>query len=208
MKKIEVVGFELRNLKGTDGYLYLADIILSKDKAPQARMEMEIQNKSGNIKRDYKNLSEGDDLYFLSGQMEQYKGYVVTDIHVDTLLPSRSSVTFGNGTTLFIKDVVGNVTADHKARIQIRETIKAHFRKEAALFKRGIKCLSLFFIDEVANYRKYDEDGQQLLGRYGEIFEQEYMAELNEQQNMFNPDYMSYLPDFVNALPKLRFVAR
>ena len=193
VKKIEVVGFELRNLKGTDGYLYLADIILSKDKAPQARMEMEIQNKSGNIKRDYKNLSEGDDLYFLSGQMEQYKGYVVTDIHVDTLLPSRSSVTFGNGTTLYIKDVVGNVTADHKARIQIRETIKAHFRKEAALFKRGIKCLSLFFIDEVANYRKYDEDGQQLLGRYGEIFEQEYMAELNEQQNMFNPDYMSYL---------------
>ncbi|MCI7016955.1 MAG: hypothetical protein MR923_07610 [Prevotella sp.] len=45
----------------------------------------------------------------------------------------------------------------------------------------------------MANYRKYDEDGQQLLGRYGEIFEQEYMAELNEQQNMFNPDYMSYL---------------
>lgn len=193
VKKIEVVGFELKNLKGTDGYLYLADIILSKDKAPQARMEMEIQNKSGNIKRDYKNLSEGDDLYFLSGQMEQYKGYVVTDIHVDTLQPSCSSITFGNGTTLYIKDVVGNVTADHKARIQIRETIKAHFRKEAQLFKRGIKCLSLFFIDEVANYRKYDEDGQQLLGRYGEIFEQEYMAELNEQQNMFNPDYMSYL---------------
>src|SRR5574344_2034247 len=193
VKKIEVVGFELRNLKGTDGYLYLADIILSKDKAPQARMEMEIQNKSGNIKRDYKNLSEGDDLYFLSGQMEQYKGYVVTDIHVDTLQPSRSSIPFGNGTTLYIKDVVGNVTADHKARIQIRETIKAHFRKEAALFKRGIKCLSLFFIDEVANYRQYDEDGHQLLGRYGEIFEQEYMAELNEQQNMFNPDYMSYL---------------
>ena len=193
VKKIEVVGFELKNLKGTDGYLYLADIITSKDKAPKARMEMEIQNKSGNIKRDYKNLSEGDDLYSLSGQMEQYKGYVVTEIHVDTLQPSRSSITFGNGTTLYIKDVVGNVTADHKARIQIRETIKAHFRKEAALFKRGIKCLSLFFIDEVANYRKYDEDGQQQLGRYGEIFEQEYIAKLNEQKNMFNPEYLSYL---------------
>ena len=100
---------------------------------------------------------------------------------------------FYNGTTLYVKDVQGNITADHKARIQIRETIKAHFRKEAMLFKRGIKCLSLFFIDEVANYRKYDEDGNQLLGRYGEIFEQEYMAELNENQNMFNPDYMAYL---------------
>ena len=112
---------------------------------------------------------------------------------MDPLQPSRCSVTFGNGTVLYIKDVVGNVTADHKARIQIRETIKAHFRKEAQLFKRGIKCLSLFFIDEVANYRQYDEEGNQVLGRYGELFEQEYMAELNEQMNMFNPDYMSYL---------------
>lgn len=48
-------------------------------------------------------------------------------------------------------------------------------------------------MDEVANYRQYDEDGNQLLGRYGEIFEQEYMAELNNNQNMFDPDYMSYL---------------
>lgn len=193
VKKIEVVGFELKNLKGTDSYIYLADIILSKDKAPKARLEIEIQNKSGNIKRDYKNVSEGDDLYSLSGEMEQYKGYVVTEIRVDSMNGSRSHVVFGNGTTLYVKDVQGNITADHKARIQIRETIKAHFRKEAALFKRGIKCLSLFFIDEVANYRQYDEDGNQVLGRYGEIFEQEYRNELNENQNMFNPDYMSYL---------------
>jgi type III restriction enzyme len=193
VKKIEVVGFELKNLRGTDSYIYLTDIILSKDKAPQARLEIEIQNKSGNIKRDYKNVTEGDNLYFLSGGMEQYKGYVVTEIRVDSMNGSRSHVVFGNGTTLYVKDVQGNITADHKARIQIRETIKAHFRKEAALFKRGIKCLSLFFIDEVANYRQYDEDGNQVLGRYGEIFEQEYMDELNENQNMFNPDYMSYL---------------
>ena len=193
VKKIEVVGFELKNLKGTDSYIYLADIILSKDKAPQARLEIEVQNKSGNIKRDYKNVGEGDDLYVLSGEMEQYRGYVVTEIRVDSVNGQRSHVVFGNGTALYVKDVQGNITADHKARIQIRETIKAHFRKEAMLFKRGIKCLSLFFIDEVANYRKYDEDGNQLLGRYGEIFEQEYMAELNENQNMFNPDYMAYL---------------
>ena len=193
VKRIEVVGFELRNLKGTDSYLYFDDIILSKDKAPQVRMEMENQNRSGNIKRDYRKLQEGDDLYFLSGQMEQYKGYVLHEICVDAHQPLHSSVTFGNGITLHLKDVVGNVTADHKARIQIRETIKAHFRKESALFHRGIKCLSLFFIDEVAKYRRYGEDGQQLLGRYGEIFEQEYMAELNERQNLFDPDYMSYL---------------
>ena len=195
VKKIEVVGFELKNLKGTDSYIYLADIILSKDKAPQARLEIETQNKSGNIKRDYKNVNEGDDLYSLSGEMEQYKGYVVTEICVDSMNGARSHVAFGNGTTLYVKDVQGNITADHKARIQIRETIKAHFRKEAALFKRGIKCLSLFFIDEVANYRKYDEDGNQVPGRYGEIFEQEYREELGmrmEELGM-DADYMSYL---------------
>ena len=195
VKKIEVVGFELKNLNGTDGYLYLADMIISRDKAPQARMEMEIQSRSGSIRRDYKNLSEGDDLYSLSGQMEQYRnGYVVTEICINLQQPAHSSITFGNGLTMHIKEVVGNVTADHKARIQIRETIRAHFRKEAALFRRGIKCLSLFFIDEVANYRRYDENGEQQQGRYGEIFEQEYTAELNElKKNASDPGYVSYL---------------
>lgn len=152
------------------------------------RMEIDVQSKSGNIKRAYKNVGEGDDLYYLSGEMEQYRSYMLTEID-----PLRGKAIFGNGVTLNVKDIQGNITADHKARIQIRETIKAHFRKESALFKRGIKCLSLFFVDEVANYRQYDEDGNQLLGRYGEIFEQEYMAELNNNQNMFDPDYMSYL---------------
>ena len=188
VKKIEVVGFELRNLKGTESYIYFDSVVLSKNEPLMVRMEIDVQSKSGNIKRAYKNVGEGDDLYYLSGEMEQYRGYMLTEID-----PLRGKAIFGNGVTLNVKDIQGNITADHKARIQIRETIKAHFRKESALFKRGIKCLSLFFVDEVANYRQYDEDGNQQLGRYGEIFEQEYMAELNNNQNMFDPDYMSYL---------------
>ena len=188
VKKIEVIGFELRNLKGTESYIYCDSVVLSKNESPKVRLEIDCQSKSGNIKRCYKNVGKSNDLYFLSGEMEQYRGYVLTEID-----PMRGKAIFGNGVTLYVKDVQGNITADHKARIQIRETIKAHFRKEAALFKRGIKCLSLFFIDEVANYRQYDEDGNQVLGRYGEIFEQEYVAELNNNQNMFAPDYMSYL---------------
>ncbi len=194
VKKIEVVGFELKNLKGTDSYIYFAELLLSKDRAPQVRLEMEQQSQgTGSIKRIYKRLGEGDDLYSESGFMEQYKGYQITDIVVDSLHPARSQVKFGNGVTLQLKEVIGNVTADHKARIQIRETIKAHFRKESQLFHRGIKCLSLFFIDEVARYRQYDEDGNAQLGRYGEIFEQEYLAELNENRNMYDPAYMRYL---------------
>ena len=188
VKKIEVVGFELRNLKGTESYIYFDSVVLSKNEPPKVRLEIDVQSKSGNIKRTYKNVGEGDDLFYLSGEMEQYRGYMLTEI--DSL---RGKAIFGNGVTLNVKDIQGNITADHKARIQIRETIKAHFRKESALFKRGIKCLSLFFVDEVANYRQYDEDGNQQLGRYGEIFEQEYIDELNNNLNMFDPDYMSYL---------------
>lgn len=188
VKKIEVVGFELRNLKGTESYIYFDSVVLSKNEPPMVHLEIDVQSKSGNIKRAYKNVSEGDDLFYLSGEMEQYRGYMLTEID-----PLHGKAIFGNGITLNVKDIQGNITADHKARIQIRETIKAHFRKESALFKRGIKCLSLFFVDEVANYRQYDEDGNQQLGRYGEIFEQEYMDELINNQNMFDPDYMAYL---------------
>lgn len=188
VKKIEVVGFELRNLKGTESYIYFDSVVLSKNEPPMVRLEIDVQSKSGNIKRAYKNVGEGDDLFYLSGEMEQYRGYLLTEID-----PLRGKAIFSNGVTLNVKDIQGNITADHKARIQIRETIKAHFRKESALFKRGIKCLSLFFVDEVANYRKYDADGNQQLGRYGEIFEQEYMAELANNQNVFDPDYMAYL---------------
>lgn len=188
VKKIEVVGFELRNLKGTESYIYFDSVLLSKNEPPMVHLEIDVQSKSGNIKRAYKNVSEGDDLFYLSGEMEQYRGYMLTEID-----PLRGKAIFGNGVTLNVKDIQGNITADHKARIQIRETIKAHFRKESALFKRGIKCLSLFFVDEVANYRQYDEDGNQQLGRYGEIFEHEYMDELNSNQNMYDPDYMAYL---------------
>lgn len=192
VKKIEVVGFELKHLKGTDSYMYLEDIVLSKTEAPKARLEIEVKH-ANNIKREVKNLGVGDDLFYVSNELEQYRGYTISDIHIDTMDSSHSTVSFSNGKMMYIKDVYGDISADHKARIQIRETIKAHFRKEASLFKRGIKTLSLFFLDEVANYRKYDEDGQQMLGRYGEIFEQEYRAELNNNQNMFDADYMSYL---------------
>ncbi len=198
VKKIEVIGFELKNLKGTDSYIYFDELLLSKNKAPQVRLEIEQQSKNtGNIKRTYKIFSDGDDLYSKSGSMEQYKGYQITDIIVDSLHPANSQVKFGNGVTLQLKEVTGNVPADHKTRIQIRETVKAHFRKERTLFHRGIKCLSLFFIDKVANYRQYDEEGEEVLGRYGEIFEQEYLAELNVNRDIYDPEYMEYL----NSIP-------
>lgn len=194
VKKIEVVGFELKHLSGTSGYLYLSELILSSNKGPQASLEFEICSKGGEIRRQTKKLSEGDDLYTLSGNMEQYRGYRISDIHVDPLCSSqRSYVEFGNGLKIGIKEVLGDIDPLQKARIQIRATIVAHLRKESKLFHKGIKCLSLFFIDEVAKYRLYDQDGEQLLGPYGEIFEQEYEAVLQEFRADLDEEYLRYL---------------
>lgn len=193
VKKIEVIGFELKNLHGTDGYIYLDEIIIAPDKAPAAKIGFEYQLKSGKIERKFKIFSVGESLYYYSNQLEQYRDFTITDIHVDAFNGTYSYVEFINGQKLHVKDIVGDLTAEYKARIQIRETIKSHLKKESILYHKGIKTLSLFFIDEVHNYRQYSSEGDQLLGRYGEIFEEEYCLAINDIQNIFDPDYMAYL---------------
>ena len=187
VKKIEVKGFEVKNFRGTDKYLYLEQIILSKNKPPMAKIEMEIgYNKS--INRESRTVGVGDDLFFLSKEMEQYKGFVVSEIN-----PINHTVTFTNGEVISTGNVVGDVSEKDMRRIQIRETILSHFEKEEQLFNRGIKCLSLFFIDEVAKYRLYDENGDEQLGEYGKIFEEEYLSVLNEFLKVEQTSYQKYL---------------
>lgn len=189
VKKIEVKGFEVKNFRGTDSYLYLEQIILSSKKPPMAKIELEIgYNKS--INRKTRNLGVGDDLYYVSQEMEQYKGYTISDID-----PLRGTVTFTNGEVISTGDVVGDVSEEDMRRIQIRETILSHFEKEEKLFNMGIKSLSLFFIDEVAKYRQYDEDGNELLGEYAKMFEQEYISVLNEYTTLLDTPYQKYLRD-------------
>lgn len=179
VKKIEVIGFELHNITGINGYLYFSRIIPSPNKPPRVCLEFEVKQKEG-IKRKMRILDEGANLYDLSGGLEEYKGVVLTDICIDTEDSSNSHIIFSGGQRLRLKEITGNVDADYKARIQIRETIKAHFDKEENLFGKNIKCLSLFFIDEVARYRQYDAEGNQVTGLYGKIFEEEYQLKLNE----------------------------
>ena len=101
-------------------------------------------------------------------------------------------------------DVVGDISEKDMRRIQIRETIQSHFEKEEALFHKGIKTLSLFFIDHVSMYRQYDEDGEEFLGEYGKIFEEEYNNILNDKLRLFassgdeaeKDDYQIYLRRF------------
>ncbi len=187
VKKIEVKGFEVKNFRGTDSYLYLEQIVLSSKKPPMAKIELEIgYNKS--INREPRILGVGDDLYYVSQEMEQYKGYTISEID-----PLRGTVAFTNGEVMKAGDVVGDVSEKDMRRIQIRETILSHFEKEEKLFNRGIKCLSLFFIDEVAKYRQYDENGDEVLGEYGVMFEEEYISVLNEYIKLFETPYQKYL---------------
>lgn len=187
VKKIEVKGFEVKNFRGTDSYLYLEQIVLSSKKPPMARIELEIGYKKS-INREPRTLGVGDDLYYVSQEMEQYKGYTISEID-----PLRGTVTFTNGEVIKAGDVVGDVSEKDMRRIQIRETILSHFEKEEKLFNMGIKCLSLFFIDEVAKYRQYDENGDEVLGEYGVMFEEEYLNALNDYTTLLDTPYQRYL---------------
>ena len=187
VKKIEVKGFEVKNFRGTDSYLYLEQIVLSPKKPPMAKIELEIgYNKS--INRETRILGVGDDLYYVSQEMEQYKGYTISEID-----PLNGTVTFTNGEVIKGGDVIGDISEKDMRRIQIRETILSHFEKEEKLFNMGIKCLSLFFIDAVAKYRQYDENGEELLGEYGRMFEEEYLNAFNEYVTILDTPYQKYL---------------
>lgn len=197
VKKIEVKGFEIKNFRGTDSYLYLEQILLSSKKPPMAKIELEIgYNKS--INRETRILGVGDDLYYVSQEMEQYKGYTISEID-----PLRGTVTFTNGEVIKAGDVVGDVSENDMRRIQIRETILSHFEKEEKLFNMGIKCLSLFFIDEVAKYRQYDENGDEVLGEYGKMFEQEYINVLNNYATLLDTPYQRYLKSICSEVSEV-----
>lgn len=187
VKRIEVKGFEIKNLRGTDGYLFLESIEISPKKPPMARIEMEIgYNKS--INRETRLVGVDDNLFDLSKGMEQYRGFRVNNID-----PIYGTVSFTNGEIIRAGEVVGDVSEADLRRVQIRETIRSHFEKEKELFEKGIKTLSLFFIDEVAKYRRYNEDGNEVNSEYCEIFEQEYTDILNEYLTLYSTPYEQFL---------------
>lgn len=191
VKRIHVKGFEVKNLRGASSYLYLDSIVLSPKHPPVARIEIEIKTASGNIVRRTRPFGVGDNLQKESG-LAEYDGFTVSEINVN------GYVTFLNGVTIRRGEVIGDTNELNMQRVQIRETIKSHLEKERQLFKRGIKCLSLFFIDEVAKYKKYDEDGSEVKGVFQEMFEEEYSRLVSEELNLFDEEYNKYLRRFTS----------
>lgn len=188
VKKIAVKGIVESGTTATESYVYLESINLSKS-APTATIQFDCKGAKG-IRNITRVVSEGYNLYDNSGHMEEYKqGFVVSRID-----GRDDSIEFINGVKLYAGDVIGKVSEEQIRRIQIRETILSHIQRERELFYKGIKVLSLFFIDEVAKYKQYDSAGIAHNGIYADIFEEEYNDIINNLQIKFGEDdYMKYL---------------
>ena len=160
VKKIAVKGITESGSTATEGYVYLQSINLSS-KAPTATIEFDVKGATG-IRKKVQTVSEGFRIFDQSGELPEYQnGFTIRRID-----GRDSSIEFVNGRKMYAGDVIGRVSEDQLRRIQIRETILTHIERERQLFAKGIKVLSLFFIDEVANYRQYDAAGQAMPEAY------------------------------------------
>jgi type III restriction enzyme, res subunit len=191
VKKIEVKGIHQLGSTATNSYVYLEEIVISKGN-PQARLRFDIATNSS-TKQVTRLVSEGFNLYEHSNQLEEYKDNFI----VQSIDGRAGTVRFLNGIELQEGEAVGEITETVMRRTQIRETIKTHLERERQLFGKGIKVLSLFFIDEVAKYRTYEGDNMGK-GDYAQMFEEEYANVIEELQPTFFDDkaYLDYLKKF------------
>lgn len=187
VKKIEVKGISQVGSTATNGFLCLEEIVIGKGN-PQARISFDIKTASG-TKQVTRLVGEGYDLFEQSGGLAEYRDRCI----VKRIDGRAGTVELLNGTILSEGTMTGNVHEDAIRREQIRETIRSHFERERILFSKGIKVLSLFFIDKVENYRVYGSGNSFSLGKFAEIFEQEYINVLNENIDIFSPEYTLYL---------------
>ena len=176
VKRIEVKGFKLRGMRGTDGYLHVRGIVVSKHADPRAVIEFKKMGANGTVRKVVQRFEEGDDLYEASGptRLEAYQGYAIAPGGIVPAALDAAGVgyvRFLNGELVRVGEVCHDSAQEDMQRVQVRETIRSHLQKEEALFARGVKCLSLFFIDEVDKYRSADGG---TAGVYARVFEEEY----------------------------------
>lgn len=186
VKKIQIKGINLKGSTGTSGYIYLEHISLSSTKPPIAYLEYEKRSGSG-VKRIREPLQQGADLFSLSGGLPAYKNNFITEVN-----GYQNKITI-NGEDIYPGDVLNDKDELAFRRLQIRETILSHLQKEKLLFEKGIKVLSLFFIDSVEKYRKYNELGEEVIGDYAQIFEEEYKKVVNQFIDIFQQDYTDFV---------------
>ena len=191
VKRIAALGVTFTSSPAAGGFVYLEGVDLSWDRAPAARIGFEVKGASG-IRTVVKQLRRKADLFAASNGLAEYADrYVVAEID-----GRDSSVTFLNRLKLYAGQFSGGEERTAlQRRVQIRETIRTHLRRERKLYSRGVKVLSLFFIDEVSKYRLYDGDsGSGRSGEYAKMFEEEYVAVAEAfRREIDDPAYRAYL---------------
>jgi type III restriction enzyme len=179
VKKIEVDSIILES-SFNNAYVELK-AVQARKMTVSAKVKIDVLTASGVSKKEVK-VRVGDDLYQLSGKKDVYKdGFTINEMDV-----ANQTITFSNGATMKVGETCGGLT-DEVMKFQIRKTVGNHLEKEKILKEKGIKVLSLFFIDRVANYREY-EGGTAKKGKIAVWFEDAY----NELAN--SPNFEDVLP--------------
>jgi type III restriction enzyme len=183
VKQIEVASITVTD-SDNEAYVRCVDI-KSTTTTLSARLELSVEARNGGVKNKTVTVHSGDDLE-QETKRSVYENYRIGGItggeggYVELETP---------GATHQLKkgDVIGAGNLQGLHQEMIRETIEAHFRKELDLRNRGIKVLSLFFIDQVANYRVHNDDGEQEPGPYAKMFEEQFVkvAGLDEFKELF-----------------------
>lgn len=172
VKQIEVDSIIEENTYN-DAFIAVESIKATKTKVT-ASLSL-YSNESGGVKKKTVVAKVGDDLHKLSNEREIYaNGYIIEEIDA-----ANQCISLSNGSILYKGDSQGGLT-DEVMKFQIRKTVEEHLKKESRLNKLGIKVLSLFFIDKVANYRQYDAQGNALKGKFAEWFEEIYTEYINK----------------------------
>lgn len=166
VKQIEVASIQVR-----DGHnrAFIKLLAVDNKNGHRARVEVDIKHESG-TKRKTLWVRQGTDLFEDVTKRSIYEGYIINDIYCEE---GNEYIDFQSKEDIVkLHQTIGDVNVDEYKRLQIRKTIEEHLEKELKLTPKGIKVLSLFFIDRVANYRDYEAPDQK--GKYAIIFEDEY----------------------------------
>ncbi len=168
VKQIEVAHV---NVEDHQNSAYIKLLKVDNKKSPiTAQIEIDV-SQNGKTKRVKKTVKQGADLYELSGGRGVYEGYIINDIYCE---PGSEYIDFTSRSEMVqLHQSIGDVDMDTYKRLQVRKTIEKHLDKELQFTPKGIKVLSLFFIDKVANYRKYDDEGSIIKGKFAQWFEEE-----------------------------------
>lgn len=167
VKQIEVASVKVDGAAIDGAYLKL--ISVKNKPSIRAKVDLDFLDR-GKRKRNPKELKKNDDLLEIT-KLQQYEGFIVNDIYTQA---GNEYIEFINGTTLKLGESIGTVDDKLIKQMLIRKTIEEHLDKELILNPKGIKVLSLFFIDAVKHYRIYDDDGNMQNGDYANMFEAEY----------------------------------